>query len=513
MEPHPDSALSILQAIRTTDLIGDDERARYALLLTQAMDKNYIDVTDDSLIAVADSYYRRASDPRRRMLAAFYHGRVRFNASDYPRALQLFSESLDLASALPDTFWMARSASEISYVYERNYHPKEELSYSKKALEYYNAIGQQPYVDYAWHEYGLALLNDGQYADACRIAHQVQDSAIQHIYPNLHIEAIELEAHSYINSHQYSKAIPLLEDLFIRERLKPEYIDLLAYAYCKTGQSDRIQNLGLNRDDASTQESAPDSYRICLAIEEKDYKQAYKLTHKLLQYHDSVLGAYLNSNLTKGINDYRKYETTLHNMEIQNLRLRYTIYIIAALVLLTGVIMFFIRSIRQQRAKLESQYAVAENLREILSLKETKYSEAQQEIRNLFAGRFEIIDKLCSTYYATRSLKSANKKIADELESIVTELSEDSVKLKDIAALLDAKQDGILTKFRSDFPNLKPHDYLLFLYQALGFSANAIALFLHEDKVTTIYNRKFRLKLKIKGSTSTEKQYYLSILG
>lgn len=45
MDQHPDSALSILNRIDPSELVSDKSRALYSLLITQALDKNYIDST------------------------------------------------------------------------------------------------------------------------------------------------------------------------------------------------------------------------------------------------------------------------------------------------------------------------------------------------------------------------------------------------------------------------------------------------------------------------------------
>lgn len=42
MEVHPDSALALLQGIDKSALNGDEEKARYALLVSMARYKNYI---------------------------------------------------------------------------------------------------------------------------------------------------------------------------------------------------------------------------------------------------------------------------------------------------------------------------------------------------------------------------------------------------------------------------------------------------------------------------------------
>ncbi|MBQ8243352.1 MAG: hypothetical protein IJZ40_07810, partial [Bacteroidaceae bacterium] len=72
MEDHPDSAYSLLQTIDSEALRTRGGRARYALLYTQAQDKNYIDDTNDSLISIAVDYYRYHGDVRHCFLSIYY---------------------------------------------------------------------------------------------------------------------------------------------------------------------------------------------------------------------------------------------------------------------------------------------------------------------------------------------------------------------------------------------------------------------------------------------------------
>ena len=87
MESAPDSARKALEAIDRSKL-DESQRARHALLLSQAYDKTYYDVADDSLIGVALDYYM--VHPQRRDLLArscYYQGVVAFNAADYQRSI------------------------------------------------------------------------------------------------------------------------------------------------------------------------------------------------------------------------------------------------------------------------------------------------------------------------------------------------------------------------------------------------------------------------------------------
>lgn len=58
----PDSALSLLENIDLNEIKTPADEAIYALLLTQARDKNYIVHTDDSLITVAVNYFDLIGD-------------------------------------------------------------------------------------------------------------------------------------------------------------------------------------------------------------------------------------------------------------------------------------------------------------------------------------------------------------------------------------------------------------------------------------------------------------------
>ena len=62
METNPDSAYRCLQQIDVSDGLSDEQRARYALLRTQAMHKCRIPLESDSLINVAVAYYADSGD-------------------------------------------------------------------------------------------------------------------------------------------------------------------------------------------------------------------------------------------------------------------------------------------------------------------------------------------------------------------------------------------------------------------------------------------------------------------
>lgn len=67
MVEKPDSALIILRGLDTTQLRSTEEMALYALLYTQAEDKNYIDSKDAAIIQTAVNFYKDSKDKYHRI--------------------------------------------------------------------------------------------------------------------------------------------------------------------------------------------------------------------------------------------------------------------------------------------------------------------------------------------------------------------------------------------------------------------------------------------------------------
>lgn len=80
MSASPDSALAILESMDSVHFDSRSQNARYALLKSIALDKNYIDRTDDSLINIAVSYYRHRHNAQYKFKSYYYQARIYQNA-------------------------------------------------------------------------------------------------------------------------------------------------------------------------------------------------------------------------------------------------------------------------------------------------------------------------------------------------------------------------------------------------------------------------------------------------
>lgn len=97
-----DSALIVLENIPAGELTSAAAQARYALLLTQARDKNYIPHTNDSLIRIAINYYDTTDDVLSRAKAHYYLGRVYQDINDIEATVREFLFAMPLAKEVDD---------------------------------------------------------------------------------------------------------------------------------------------------------------------------------------------------------------------------------------------------------------------------------------------------------------------------------------------------------------------------------------------------------------------------
>ena len=109
METRPDSALSILNGIDKRALNSNKDRARYALLMSMALDKNYIDTTSFDILQPAIDYYLEKGTPDEKLRTYYYQGRIFQNQGDRDNALNSFIKGIDVSVKSNDSLSIART--------------------------------------------------------------------------------------------------------------------------------------------------------------------------------------------------------------------------------------------------------------------------------------------------------------------------------------------------------------------------------------------------------------------
>ena len=140
----PERALSVLDSLSSSgELPGHGDKARFALLYSMALDKNYIDSTDDSLINVAVKWYRRHGSPDEKLKSYYYQGRIYQNAGDKESAMESFVKAEAYVEDAEDDVAAGLLYKSIAVVYANIFDLEMAEQYNDKAKAFYKKAGDK----------------------------------------------------------------------------------------------------------------------------------------------------------------------------------------------------------------------------------------------------------------------------------------------------------------------------------------------------------------------------------
>ena len=141
MYPHPDSALHILQAM--TPPKDELNRATWALLLTQAKYKCFVDQSD-SLVNIAHDYFMKGDDAQRKALALYHKAVLLKEKNEVDKALPYYLQASEEVKLTEDYRLAYLIYSHIGMIYAHRKLHEYSVSYCEQANEY-ALLSEDPY--------------------------------------------------------------------------------------------------------------------------------------------------------------------------------------------------------------------------------------------------------------------------------------------------------------------------------------------------------------------------------
>lgn len=170
----PDSALAVLDTMDRAHLSTNRLKAHHALLHAMALDKNYIDVTDDSLASVALSYYSRKGPEKYEARAQYYLGLSFYYAGDYNKAILEFTKAEKIAERSDSLYWGFVKVAQAD-TYGKTYNFAEGLNCLRKAIDIYEGINARYYLSVAKLRLSQTLLNEN-YSEGTELLYNLINS-------------------------------------------------------------------------------------------------------------------------------------------------------------------------------------------------------------------------------------------------------------------------------------------------------------------------------------------------
>ncbi len=500
IEERPDSALTILQGMDKDELSGMEEKAKYALLLSMAMDKNYIDRTDFDVLQPAIDYYEDTDDKHHKMLAYYHLARIQFNNKEYSNSITNLLYAEDEAIDLGDDFHLGLIYRQFGDIYSMIYNGTESLNYSQKSYEHFKKSGREEYSDWALWDIARAYHNCKDFDASIRTANEmIERGSLQH-NETLITAGLKLIGLSYFASGQFDKSIDIYNQIIVDfpSFMTAEDYSNLGSSYIRVGNIDKARYY---MDIVCSVDSTLKWLPYTVSKSTGDYKSAVEALEHEYEYQDQIIKAIVSQNVTETVSNYREYERIIQEREIQHEKTTKTIIVVVFVMIMALSYIIISLRLKAQRKEIENNMLLASNLRNMLKVKETETNSMQEVINNLFEQRFATIDKLSSDYYEYQGTANEKQKIYTNVMKLVSGLGSDKKTIKELENFINTYKDNLMIRFREEFPDMKESDCILYLYAVAGFSSRAISIFIRE-KLEVVYNRKSRLKQKINRSTS-----------
>ena len=363
IQEKPEEALNSLRQIDPANLATNKEKGLYYLMLSMALDKNYIDIAADSLIQPAVNYYSRTTDKLHKFLSYYYLGRVHENAENYQQALSSFllAESNVCNSV---------SAEYLSRLYARKGHTYYHQFAFDKAYDEANkySIISRQLQDKRF--YVRSMLDKVSY----RLADRKNDEAERCL------DSLEtwMDNNGYVKDATfYQSRLPIfvelhptdidsivaLRNLYLdacdAEGMTPDYL-MLANSYVKTKEPD-IAYYNLMRSNPATQFNTFEHYAILAEIlkAKGDFKGALDAVVKM----DKALA---DINLSVFNNDVRFMEER-HQFELQQIKSNNTrLHLILGILLLSAALIIAIFTFAKRRKSIKEELKKAREEYEFL---------------------------------------------------------------------------------------------------------------------------------------------------
>jgi hypothetical protein len=157
MESHPDSALSLLREIKSPNKLSKRDYALYALLMIQGMDKNSLDITNNTFWEDAVRYFSNTKDSVHAAKAFFYAGRINDKMKQTEQATQLYLKANDWAKGSSDYKCRFLINYYLGDLYYTQYFYKDGMAAYREALHYANLLKNYDYQSFSFSNIGYGF--------------------------------------------------------------------------------------------------------------------------------------------------------------------------------------------------------------------------------------------------------------------------------------------------------------------------------------------------------------------
>ena len=373
IEERPDSVLNVLQAIDTNKLVGDEERAKHALLLSMALDKNVIDKTDFEVLQPAIDYYEDNGSATDKLRTYYYQGRIYHNRGDEAAAMESYVKAINIGENSDDILTKARLFVAKGNIYNSLMRWDNAINANLQAAEYFYQMDKiNSYVNCI-----LKACNGYIHNDDCANAQRILDKCSNYISEvsneklNLYYAAkLTLQ----IKTGDSRNILTTIDEYFVSVPITNRDYLTIANAYIAIGENNKALDILEGRDYFSNISKEMKYYATLVAIYENlhNYQLAHEANKKFYELYDAHVYSVFEQDT--------QFVEERHNLEMAKAketeaRNRLTIIVLSCIVALL-ISLYVLNLIRKQlkRSRVENAQLLSEK-----ALYEQMYNEVVAE--------------------------------------------------------------------------------------------------------------------------------------
>ena len=509
----PDSALAVLESIDRVDLNTARTKAHHALLHAMALDKNYIDVSDDSIAQIAVDYFSKHGPQKYHARSLYYLGLAYYYQKDYNKAIIEFTRAEEVAEGC-DSLYLSLILTSEADAYSRNFSHVEELNSLRRAFMIDQNLNSEYYINVTKLRLVQSLYNLHYNDEANSMLNELLCSDIS----NGLLKASVNLTHAFVSSSlsetpDFKLASNIYEEIYSSEFVTCMTIrDYWAWAYSLNalGRKDESQEL-INQ--LILEQSGTSSYwQYMIAKSDGNLKMALSYLEDYIKYNDKEVSDALKQSLALSQRDYYSSQSELSKSRARIARLT-SLFILLIAIFSALLACILIRSYvkRQEHQKEKYLLYISEINRQLEEAKREDYPTLKKKYLSLYRTKFETVGALYDQYIHSKDLVNGESSVYRKVAAIVAEFTIDYQNSEKFEAMLDEDLDNIMTNLRAEVPSLKKKDIAIFSLYAIGFDVTTISHLLNTS-MNTIYIRKSRIKNQINEVNPPHKKQFLEVL-
>ena len=540
MQPDPDSALALIEAVCPDSLADEGDRAYRDLLLTQARYKTYQEITasDDSAITSSLNYYRAHSSEREKLTRTYLYKGAVMEVLGLKDSAMLYYKHAEAAAAPDDYFNLGYTNLRIAELYQNHFvNDSAVLSRMRKARSYFSETRDTNYWVITDGVIGTYLFGNDNDSAKIYLERAIQNA--RSIGSNYYYYQSKL-AGVYFYEEDYGTAKRLALDIINHSKDgwdDNKYFYYASRSFIKFSQLDSAYWVKSLIPKPKTLVDSLNYYTLSAELAEASHQTSkYGLYQAQAErIKNKILSTSLNSNLT-----VTELKWDADQQETRIKRQGYSRLVVAIGIILAFVVLFLFisyllrkRIIKYQqeldksRKEIETMMRIAEQKDIQLELErkdyvdsiadkdrklsdiekrnqelESRHEDIQRQVSAIVRARHEALNELYQDLRIKISAKSGKKRSIVPFISLLKELNENKEILhlsptdsfwEKLKLSVDGEYQGIASFVEQKYPSLSTKDYQLFLLLCANLSPQIIKLCLNYSSAITVSNYKRRL--------------------